>query len=216
MPIFVDYKRKHFVYTSYKVAYSTLMSAQNSDLKYLHHEIDFTIFKHLIKHFYFQRYQLTRHPYDRFLSLFKDKYRMEPKKIQNPDFKWQPIHYLLLPYLGLNKSATDTNIARAFLNMDINDFVQLLPKIYLLDGHIAPQKHASALKISDARYISLRVDKYFKIESDKDEISQFTGIDFNQKRNVTNSSNLFNEFNSSSLSILQKLYKEDFNLGNYN
>jgi hypothetical protein len=63
--------------------------------------------------------------------------------------------------------------------------------------------------------LPLRVDRYCKIETDKKEISQFIGIDFDKKRNVTNSNDLFEDLNAKSLTILKKLYRKDFELVYY-
>jgi hypothetical protein len=81
MAIFVNHKRKVFVLTSYKVGYSTLQSQSQSDLKYIHYLINFTIYRHLVKYFKYKRYLIVRNPYNRFLSLFSDKYRKQPQRI---------------------------------------------------------------------------------------------------------------------------------------
>ena len=216
MPIFVNYKKKIFVLTSYKVGQTTLKRlGEEQDLKYLNHKIDFRIYKHFLKHINFKKYQLIRHPYNRFVSLFKDKFRVQPNKFQDEYCNWQPIHYLIMPYLGLDKNATNNHISETFLNLNINDFVLLLPKIYLLEGHLTPQKHTSSLKIINSFYLPIRIDKFLKIEENQEGISKITGVDFNIKRNVTNSSDLLTGLNSKSYVILNSIYKRDFTLGNY-
>ncbi len=79
MAIFADYHRSFFIFTSYKVAFSTLKSQK--DLTYLNYKLDFSIIKHIIKHFNFKRYLIVRDPYERICSLFSDKYRKQPERI---------------------------------------------------------------------------------------------------------------------------------------
>ena len=62
----------------------------------------------------------------------------------------------------------------------------------------------------------MRVDNYYKLEDQKDEISKITEVNFKSKQNnVTKSINLLEGINSKSTAILSKLYKKDFTLGNY-
>jgi hypothetical protein len=129
MAIFVNHKRKLFVLTSYKVGYSTLQSQAKSDLKYIHYLINFTIYKHLVKHFRYKRYLIIRNPYDRFLSLFSDKYRKQPLRIHEKLHTWENVHTSLFPHLNIKQDDSDEIIVSKFLEMTISDFIKLLPLV---------------------------------------------------------------------------------------
>lgn len=217
MPVFVNYSKKFFLYTSYKVAFSTLMFEveRGAELKYLHKTVDFNVYRHLIKYFHFNSYQLIRNPYDRFLSLFSDKFRNQPKIYEDRNFKWQPVHKLVMPYLNLKTSDSNEKKAVAFLDMSIDNFCEILPEIYLKDGHLSPQKYSASLRILNFRYVPIRMSKYYKIENHKGKISDVIGIDFSKKRNVSNSEDLNKEFTAEAIQIINQLYADDFELGAY-
>jgi hypothetical protein len=216
MPLFADYTKKIFVFTSYKVAYSTLLFEGGKNLNYLNHEVDWIIYKHLLRHFKFLRIQLLRNPYDRIFSLFKDKFRIVPARISNQDFKWQPIHHIIFPFIGVGDGMTNEQIAEKILNMSIDDFIDFLPRIYLSEGHLIPQKLTSAFRIKNGFYYPLRINKYLKIEEDKEEIGELLNLNFfTARRNVTNSSIDKFELSEKSIRTINRLYEGDFKLGDY-
>lgn len=215
MPIFVNYKKNIFVLTSYKVAQTTLRKEGGANFLFLRYNVDFKIFKHFVKHYHFKRYQIIRNPYHRFSSLFSDKFRKQPYKINESGFKWQPVHYIVLPFLGLSQDDPNAQIAEAFLKMSIDDFVEILPKIYLKEGHMSPQKLTSTLKLTNKIYLPLRINGFYKIEEHQKQITEITSIDFKIKRNVTNSEKLQSELTTKAIQVINNLYKDDFILGHY-
>ena len=215
MPIFVNHKKKIFVLTSYKVGYSSLLSQEKSSLNYLHYIIDFPIFKNLIKHFSYKRYVIVRNPYNRFLSLFSDKYRKQPQRIIDGLHSWENVHTCLFPYLKINPADPDKIIASKFLDMTISEFIKLLPLVINADQHFMPQTATKQFRLFNIFPVSIRINGFFRIEDQLVELSGLTGIDFGIKKNTSNSKQLKDKLSQKDLLVLNKLYKNDFLLGNY-
>ena len=215
MAIFVNHKKKIFVLTSYKVGYSSLLSQEGSGLNYLHYIIDFPIIKHLTKHFNYKRYVIVRNPYYRFLSLFSDKYRKQPQRILDGLHSWENVHICLFPHLNIKQSDSDKTIASKFFEMSISDFIKLIPLVISNDEHFMPQTATKQFRLFDRFPINLRINGFFRIEDQQAELTKLTGIDFGVKKNTSNSKQLKNKLSEKDLILLNKLYKNDFLLGNY-
>ena len=215
MAIFVNHKKKIFVLTSYKVGYTSLLSQEESGLNYLHYIIDFPIFKNLIKHFLYKRYVIVRNPYYRFLSLFSDKFRKQPQRILNGLHNWENIHRCLFPYLKINPADQDKTIACKFLDMTISDLIKLIPLVINDDQHFMPQTVTNQFRLFNIFPVNIRINGFFRIEDQLVELSGLTGIDFGIKKNTSNSKQLKNKLSQKDLLVLNKLYKNDFLLGNY-
>ena len=215
MAIFVNHKKKIFVFTSYKVGYSTLMSQEKSGLSYLHYIIDFQIFKHLIKHFNYRRYVIVRNPYHRFLSLFSDKFRKQPQRILDGLHSWENVHTCLFPHLNIKPADPDKTIASKFLDMTISDLIKLIPLVIKEDQHFMPQTVTSQFRLFDVFPLNIRINGFFRIEDQLVELSELTGIDFGVKKNTSNSKQLKDKLSGKDFLVLNKFYKNDFLLGNY-
>ena len=215
MAIFVNHKKNIFVLTSYKVGYSSLLSQEGSGLNYLHYIIDFPIIKHLTKHFNYKRYVIVRNPYYRFLSLFSDKYRKQPQRILDGLHSWENVHICLFPHLNIKQSDSDKTIASKFFEMSISDFIKLIPLVISEDEHFMPQTATKQFRLFDRFPINLRINGFFRIEDQQVELTKLTGIDFGVKKNTSNSKQLKNKLSEKDLILLNKLYKNDFLLGNY-
>lgn len=215
MAIFVNHKKRVFVLTSYKVGYSSLLSQEGSGLNYLHYIIDFPIIKHLTKHFNYKRYVIVRNPYNRFLSLFSDKYRKQPQRIIDGLHSWENVHTCLFPYLNIKPTDPDKIIASKFLDMTISEFIKLLPLVINADQHFMPQTATKQFRLFDIFLVSIRINGFFRIEDQLLELSRLTGIDFGIKKNTSNSKQLKDKLSQKDLILLNKLYKNDFLLGNY-
>ena len=215
MAVFVNHKKRVFVLTSYKVGYSTLLSQEQSGLKYLHYIINFSIFKYLIKYFSYKRYVIVRNPYNRFLSLFSDKYRKQPQRIIDGLHSWENVHTCLFPYLNIKPGDPDKIIASKFLDMTISEFIKLLPLVINADQHFMPQTATKQFRLFGIFLLSIRINGFFRIEDQLLELSGLTGIDFGIKKNTSNSKQFKDKLSQKDLILLNKLYKNDFLLGNY-
>jgi hypothetical protein len=215
MAIFVNHKRKVFVLTPYKVSYSRLKSQSQSGLKYIHYLINFTIYRHLVKYFKYKRYLIVKNPYDRFVSLFSDKYRKQPQRILEKIHTWENVHTSLFPYLNIKQEDSDEIIAPKFLNMTISYFLKIQPLVINEDEHFMPHRTTKQWKLFDKFFISLRIDGYFRLEDHQEYLTYLTGIDFGIKKNTINSKNLKDSLTTKDFLILDKVYKKDFVLGNY-
>jgi hypothetical protein len=197
------------------VAYSTLVAQDGEGLNYIYYRVNFSIYRHLLKHFAYKRYLIVRNPYNRFLSLFADKYRKQPQRILDKLHTWEKVHTCLFPYLGISPGDADDTIARAFMNMQISDFLAILPKVINEDEHFMPQMASRQLKLSNQISINLKINGSYRLEDQQDELSRLTGIDFGVQKNKSNSTNYKNVLTNEDLEILNNLYKQDFGLGKY-
>ncbi len=215
MAVFVNHKKRVFVLTSYKVGYSTLLSQEQSGLKYLHYIINFSIFKYLIKYFSYKRHLIVRNPYNRFLSLFSDKFRKQPQRILDGLHSWENVHICLFSHLNIKQSDSDKTIASKFFEMSISDFIKLIPLVISEDEHFMPQTATKQFRLFDRFPINLRINGFFRIEDQQAELTKLTGIDFGVKKNTSNSKRLKDKLSEKDFLVLNKFYKNDFLLGNY-
>ena len=211
MPVFVNYNKKYFLFVPYKVGYSTFLSQKNSGLRYLHVLINFPVFKHLIKYFYFKRILVIRHPYNRFISLFSDKYRKQPLRIIEGLHTWENTHKCLYKHLGITHEMTDKEIASKFLALKISDLIALLPKIIEEDAHFWPQSYSTNFSLFN---LKIPVKYVFQIERDAARIRDLTNIDLSVVKNKSDSDKF--ELSLNDKEKLSKIYKSDFKLGGYN
>lgn len=215
MAVFINYRQKFFVFTSYKVAYSTLQNQSGGDLKYLSYKLTYPIFRHILKYYSYDKYLLVRNPYDRFLSLFSDKFRKQPERILSGLHKWENIHTCMFPYIGLSNSDSDDVIANKFLTMQLSDLISLLPELVHLDEHFMPQKKTVQYDAFSRVPITIPMKKIFKLEDQKENFSHFTGVNFDIRRNTSNSNRFKGKLTTEDLLVINRIYKEDFKLGNY-
>lgn len=215
MAVFIDYSKKIVVITSYKVGYSTLMAQQSQSFKYLHYEVNRDIFKHLVKNFHFKRYCIVRHPYERFASLFSDKYRKQPRRILEKLHTWENVHKCLYPYLQISTNDTDEVIASKFLEMQHSDFLKILPKVIDEDAHFTPQNSSRAYNLWNQFSLKLPIHRYFRLEDQLDELVELTGLNFDVTANSSNSKNIQEILTKQDRKLLDNIYAKDFKLGNY-
>jgi hypothetical protein len=78
-----------------------------------------------------------------------------------------------------------------------------------------PQKTTKQWKLFNKFPISVRIDGYFRLEDQQEEVTHLTGIDFGIKKNTSNSKKLKDSLTKEDFLILNKVYKKDFILGNY-
>ncbi|WP_053971348.1 sulfotransferase family 2 domain-containing protein [Mangrovimonas sp. ST2L15] len=215
MAVFINYSKKFFVFTSYKVAYSTLQNQSGGELKYLSYKLNYPVFRHILKHYSYNKYLLVRNPYDRFLSLFSDKFRKQPERILGGLHTWENVHTCMFPYLGLSNTDSDEMIADKFLTMQLSELISFLPKGILLDEHFMSQKSTIQISAFNKIPIAVPMKKILRLEDQKEDFSKLTGINLGIKRNTSNSKEYKGELSKEDLVVLNRIYKEDFEQGNY-
>ncbi len=215
MPVFVNYKKKYFLFTSYKVAYSTLRNQSCNDLTYIHYRITLPVLKHIIKHYKYKRYLIVRHPIKRTISLFSDKFRKQPKRILEGLHNWENCHKVIFPLLNIHLNETDANISEKISKLSLHRFILLLPKIINSDDHYFPQSDARSFYFFKKLKIKIPIHKIFRIEDESKKIQIITGINLNKKLNTSESNKFLSQLNENDKIIINKLYKKDFKLSNY-
>lgn len=215
MPLFQSKITKCYIITSYKCLYTSFCS-QNS-LNPLYFRLSLRLFiRKLLFHPKTPSYFFVRNPYDRCLSLFTDKYRNQPARIHAAGFQWQQCHTVLYPHLGIDPNWPDDKIAQAFLNMDLNHFIEILPKIQDLDDHFFPQSKNLLIWYKNVCLpIKWPLTKIFRIEKDLALAHELTGIDFSIKKNKTSHQHHNQILKSPQYKILNHLYAKDFHLFDY-
>ena len=211
MPVFVNYNKKYFLFVSYKVGYSTFLSQKNLGLRYLHVFINLPVFKHLIKYLHFERILVMRHPYNRFISLFSDKYRKQPLRVMKGLHTWENAHKCLYKHLEINDGMTDKEIASKFLTLEISTLIALLPEIIEEDAHFWPQSYLRNFSLFN---IKMPINYVFQIERDAARIRDLTNVDLGVIKNKSDSDKF--ELSLNDKEKLSKIYKSDFELGGYN
>ena len=157
---------------------------------------------------------LTRSPYDRTVSAFMDKFRKQPKRIDQPDFEWQHCHRIFWPLLGLSGQNTDCEIAERFLHFTFDEFINALPDIYTRDGHFRPQYLSGRLLAGQTQWLPWPACRVIRIE-DESALATVPGIDFSVRTNTTGHLSKDFTLNDHHRSVIQKLYRPDFKLGGY-
>jgi hypothetical protein len=159
-------------------------------------------------------FHLLRCPYRRTVSCFMDKYRKQPQRIDQQGFTWQNCHSILYSSLGIGADAANEEISTRFLAFTFDDFIDMLPEIYHLDGHFKPQSWSNRLLIRGRNSIPWPFSKRIKVEDAK-ALLQIPGIDFSVKTNTTGHLDRDFELTDRHRRIIYQLYRKDFELGGY-
>lgn len=125
--IFVSTKYKKVVVTNYKVMFSTLNTSDN------YQEIRFLKAITFLLNPTYTNYFLTRSPYNRLESFYKDKLEIH----LNPS-KWQYCQRVIINTMGW-QHFSESEIIKKLSNMDYETFILNLEKYYIKDLHMTPQ-----------------------------------------------------------------------------
>jgi hypothetical protein len=111
-------------------------------------------------------------------------------------------------------------ISKKLMQTEFEKVIQILPKVYLKDGHMMPQYLARKIvfsKFGVHMSIPIRFEKFFKIESKEDleELSKIFELDLSRKLNNTKVFNTNINWSKQSIEIVKGLYEKDFKYFNY-
>lgn len=165
---------------------------------------------------------VVRDPYLRTLSFYKDKflraddYRLWMKE-QGFVQGWQQSSQLFFPYLGLNPQMDAKEVSEKLSEVSFEQFIGLLPKVYLKDGHLTPQYLATSMSFFMLGYrisfrLPLRLERIYKMESkhDLEELAKDFQLDLDAKVNTTEKIDRIITWSPSTLKTVERLYKRDF------
>lgn len=165
---------------------------------------------------------VVRNPYDRVASFYKDKFlRAEDYRLwmqeQGMSQGWQQSTQLFFPYLGLDSSMDPKEVSERLSAVSFDEFIGMLPKVYMQDGHITPQYLAGAFSFRLLRYrISFRlpliIDRIYQLESPQDlqDLAVDFHLDLKAKVNTTEKVSDAITWSPLARAAVEKLYERDF------
>lgn len=127
MLFFIDKERKVVLATNYKVMYSSIYNSK------LFTKVSLKKALLYIARPSYRKVLLTRSPYKRLESFYKDKIEREPKKFKIN----QNCQSIILNYFSIEQ---DVDTAKKFFeSFSFENFVLSLPNFYYKDQHLTPQ-----------------------------------------------------------------------------
>ena len=165
---------------------------------------------------------VVRNPYDRVTSFYKDKFvRAEDYRLwmqgQGMSQSWQQSTQLFFPYLGLDSSMDPKSVSERLSVVTFEEFMEILPKVYLQDGHLTPQYLAGAFSFRFLSYrisfrLPLYVERIYKMESleDIESLSKDFQLELKTKVNTTEKVEESITWTPSSIKTVKRLYARDF------
>ncbi len=214
MPIFKRKDKEIYLFTNYKVMYSTLSSQENL-LSILGTD---RLFLKVLRRRVMSRgskcYLLVRNPYDRVASFFRDKFR-QAVEVSRQRGRWQNCQKIFFPPLGIGISGDPSSVASVMSNTPFSKFVSMLPEVYRFDGHLQPQIWKENLpwpgKIPPWQ-MAVRFERTYKMEAAQDllEMADLFDIDIRNKHNSTDASQGQIIWSPHDRRIVEKIYRADF------
>lgn len=216
MPYFTVGNSNKLVVTNFKVMFSSFKKTPNFNkikryktrliIKYARPEVYFTV----------------RDPYQKAISLYKDKFQKIPLNIDlSKPFKWEKPQRVFFRYMGLSlKHNSDQEIQQALINTSFDEYVTLLEQCYWQDEHIQPQhwilNHPNYWLLKDLGTDPARLNIYKMDRAEEMEtFALATGFDFSNRANSTGSIKPPPAISPESLRIINNIYGEDFTIFGY-
>ncbi len=195
MPHFKNREKDYIISTNFKVMYSTLKKSRG--LKKLKEELIW-LYRPRVN------YVIGRNPYTRLESFFRDKLN----KSLNNSQKWTRNQKIFFKPLGLSCKNTHQEKYDALNRLTFEDFIQLLPVVYMKNRHLHPQ-----VKIfKNLRNVhKLKLESQADLQFMKDELE----IDTEIRANKTDQKQFDFEWTREMWDIVNELYSEDFDFFDY-
>lgn len=215
MPHFVNSSKHYLVSTNYKVLYSLLY--EQPELREINMQAVAQYYlsdpapSPWLGHFF-----VVRNPYTRLESFFKDKFRQDPVTMTRTYDQLQRCQRLFCSYLQIDPTDAAMSIREKLLSLSFEQFVQLLPAVYLNDGHLHPQVQMMTIRFRGAP-IQLSFDRVFKVESAVDMacLQGELAIDVSQQINNTRQVQWSSPWRPDLYAVINELYKADFETFQY-
>lgn len=212
MPTFHHKASNQYVLNSYKVLFSLFADSPAWNLL---GEFSPRIAASIVRrNALFRTTQIVRNPYDRIVSCFKDKFRKQPLRIHEQNFEWQACHKIMFPFCRISPHDPSHVMAQRFLEMSFPEFLEILPRVYQLEGHFHPQVWSSSLSIGKSRRFRLPFVRVIRME-EKESLAQIPDVNFSVTMNSTADVPQDFELDEHARSVIRTIYKDDFVLGRY-
>ena len=216
MPYFRVHASHNLVLTNFKVMFTSFRQTKTFT-KIKRYKAYFLLKQNCTKvHF------TVRDPYQKAISLYKDKFQYTPLNMDlTQPVRWEKPQRIFFPAMGLStRHHSDQQIKDALMNTPFDDFIHLLEKCYWLDEHTQPQhwilNHPRYLLfrnlgVDPKRLCIYKMDKRTELKA----FSESTGFDNGRHANSTASINTPTTLNAESLKIINKIYEKDFTTYGY-
>lgn len=211
MPYFRVHDSHKLVITNYKVMFTSFSETSNfTKIKrykaYLLSKQDCT-----------QVHFTVRDPYQKAVSLYKDKFQFTPLNADlTKPVRWEKPQRIFFPIMGLSiKRDSDQKIQETLINTPFDEFVDLLAKCYWLDEHTQPQHWIldhpryflfKKLHVNQKRLTLYRMEKPEELIA----FAKSTGFDNSKHANSTAQITTPKAFSPESIKTINHIYKKDF------
>jgi hypothetical protein len=157
---------------------------------------------------------VSRNPYERTISAFRDKFRQVPLLSRAPEFEWQRANTVFFPLLGIDPRSPKERIAERLQAVSLSEFIGLLPHVYRIEGHFQPQHWIRYLRIRGRRCVPMPACDMIRMEN-PDELATLPDIDLTRRPNSTEQFAKGVELSGEDRIRIAALYKRDFSLFSY-
>jgi len=195
----------------------------------MHHQLDLSelsnkrlFTKAFLSTFYLSGYKhflIVRNPHRKLISFYQDKFRVFPSEARD-DFswhQWESSHKVFPPHLGINRTTSAVEIMEKLIDVRLDRFIDLLSKVYLLEPHLWPQNYIRNLMYGRIVLHQIHFDQVLKMESTDDMcfMAYELGLNLSKKYRSTHAAPIQTYFSSTRVEEANKIYKQDFQLYNY-
>jgi len=218
MIIFKKKNQNLYLITNYKVMYSTFNCQET-----------LTAFwptkRWLLNLLYYKFYFISRNPYDRIASFYKNKFLQAEQSRKwleaNKMGSYEKCVSHFFPYIDIDPLQDSKEISHKLMEVEFQDFISVLPEVYMMDRHMTPQYLAKKIKLKIFGFnfsIPLKFKSCLKMENSQDLTDLKNIFELDLSINVNSTKSLEDKvlWDEKSYSIIKTLYSQDFKQFGYN
>ena len=163
-------------------------------------------------------YFLTRNPFSRVESYFKEKLRQKVFKVFDDDQPYQLKRHqeIFYPFIDIDENTTDEEKVKKLLELGFEDFIKLIQKVYKQEDHLSLQTDNYTRNLFGF-YVRPKFENIIHIEREKDLnfLSNHFEINLGIRKNSSHDEKNEIIWTDQSIQIVQNLYHKDFELLGY-
>jgi hypothetical protein len=211
MPYFRVHDSHKLVLTNFKVMFTSFTETSNFN-KIKRYKAYLLLKQHRTQvHF------TVRDPYQKAISLYKDKFQYTPLNADlTKPVKWEKPQRIFFSVMGLStKRHSDQKIQETLINTPFDEFVKLLKKCYWLDEHTQPQNWIlhhpryllfRKLGVTPERLAIYKMDQAAELNA----FAESTGFDNSKHANSTAEITTPKTLSAQSIDTINTIYQTDF------
>lgn len=161
---------------------------------------------------------LARNPFSRIESYFNEKLRQKVLKVldQVQPYQLKRHQEIFYPYLNIDDNISDEEKVKKLLELNFNDFVELLQKVHRKEDHLSLQsdnytRNLLGIRLRPKFENILHVER----ERDLDFLSNHFELNLGIRKNTSNDEKDEIVWSDKSIQIVKNLYHNDFELLGY-